>query len=104
MKRYKLAYQHKGFYNVQYFSTKQEAENFVINFGVTMTDKICKVELMFHHTASQRGYICKGHERDEYYKGRFGEGIIRHKQNATFGSPNNSKQYHFVEYYIEIKK
>lgn len=44
MKRYKLAYQYDGLRNVQYFRTKQEAEDFVVKNGVTMTEKISKVE------------------------------------------------------------
>ena len=103
MIKYKLVYTIKGLHRTQYFATKQEAETFAIKDGVVMKDKPRRVELAYHHTASKKGYIRKGGEWDEVYAGKFGEGIIRHKQNATAGSPNHSNNYHYVEYYIEKK-
>ena len=103
MIRYRLDFTINGFYRTQYFETKQKAETFAIQDGVVIKHKPRRVELAYHHFASRRGYICKGGEWDEVYAGRFGEGIIRHKQNATAGSPHDSNNYHYVEYYIEKK-
>jgi hypothetical protein len=103
MIKYKLVYTIFGRHHIHYFATKQEAETFAIKDGIVIKHKPRRVELAYHHTASRKGYIRKGGEWDEVYAGKFGEGIIRHKQNATFGSPHNSKNYHYVEYYIESK-
>lgn len=103
MIRYKLVYKYQGYILTKYFATKQEAELLAVKDGVVVSKKPRRVELAYHHTASKKGYIRKGGEWDEVYAGKFGEGIIRHKQNATFGSPHNSNNYHYVEYYIESK-
>ena len=103
MIRYRLDFTINGFYRTQYFETKQKAETFAIQDNVVVKHKPRRVDMAYHHFASRRGYIRKGGEWDEVYAGRFGEGIIRHKQNATFGSSHDSNNYHYVEYYIEKK-
>lgn len=100
MKKYKLIYQYKGSYCMQYFDTKKEADTFAVRDGIETKSKPRQVELEFHHRASRRGYIRKNDGYDEVYAGKFGEGIIRHIPNVQ-ADVNGSNNYHVVDFYIE---
>ena len=66
-------------------------------FVATLQTK--RVKLVYHHQALEKGYICKGYGRDEYYNGKYGIGIKRHIENIK---NKVSNQYHTIEYYIEV--
>lgn len=100
MKKYKLIYQYKGSYCMQYFDTKKEADTFAVRDDIETKSKPRQVELEFHHRASRRGYVTKDGGYDEIYSGKFGEGIIRHIPNVQ-ADVNGSNNYHVIDFYIE---
>lgn len=55
-------------------------------------------QLYFHHIATRRGYVGKNKGYDEPYKGRFGEGIIKHIPNLL--GRVRSTYYHDIIYFI----
>lgn len=86
----------------RYFDKKKDAiayrnhYNSKFTFKATLQEK--SVEMRYHHTATERGYVTKGHGRDDYYEGKFGVGFKRHIENNV---RQPSKDYHFIEYYVE---
>lgn len=100
MKKYKLIYQYRGSYCMQYFDTKKEADTFAVRDEIEAKSKPRQVELEFHHRASRRGYIRKNDGYDVVYSGKFGEGIIRHIPNVQ-ADVNGSNNYHVIDFYIE---
>ena len=54
-------------------------------------------KLHFHHIATRLGYVGKNAAYDEPYKGRFGEGIIKHIPNLL--SRVRSTRYHDIIYF-----
>lgn len=67
-----------------------------IVFKATLQGK--RVEMHYHHTATERGYVKKGYGWDDYYEGKFGVGFKRHIENNVTQPSNN---YHFIDYYVE---
>lgn len=57
-----------------------------------------RVNMKYHHRALQRGYQKKGEPFDEFYRGKFGTGFIKHIPNNECSVSNN---FHFIDYYIE---
>ena len=86
----------------RYFEKKKDAiayrnrYNSNFDFKATLQEK--RVEMRYHHTATERGYVAKGHGWDDYYEGKFGVGFKRHIENCK---RNVSNQYHYIEYYVE---
>ena len=88
----------------RYFDKKKDAVAFRNDYN-NRYDKFVaalqskSVKLKYHHQALEKGYICKGYGRDEYYNGKHGIGIKRHLENALTKVAN---QYHIIQYYIEV--
>ena len=108
MKAYKMKIAHNGkFVMARYFTkrseaiSKRKAYNYAFNcdgYKATLCTK--SVELKYHHSALERGYISKNSGREDYYCGKYGVGIKRHIPNCESKCSN---EYHLIEYYIEIK-
>lgn len=90
---------------VVYKNTRREAREFVTNYPGHAAHMLARpVEVEEHHTATARGYICKGETRREQYAGRFGTGFIEHYPNADRPAPHHSNKYHVIAYFIEVNK
>ena len=94
----------------KYFDSKKEAievrDKYNHNFncdGYSATLQAKRVELVYHHSALERGYITKNGGRDDYYDGKYGVGFKRHRPNCETLRCLRSSYFHVVWYYVEKK-
>jgi len=89
----------------KYFASSDEANEYVNYYNSNFGDShhcakiVGEVNMKFHHSSLGKGYIAKGHGRDESYNGEFGVGFIKHIPNAECSV--NTTNYHVIEYYVE---
>lgn len=84
----------------EYYKNESEAKEAVESPATqaTFADPCC-VEVTYHHTARALGYVGVHGEYVTYYKGRYGEGFVKHLPSGK--SSRYSRYYHDIEYYIE---
>ena len=58
--------------------------------------------MQYHHSSIAKGYVRKGQPITMPYKGKYGNGMVKHIPNLECRIHGRvSTNYHIIEYYIE---